>query len=61
MRFLCFKQFPLNIEQKFEFPYHLIYGERLLSVVVGVVNFSTDKPLDFHDTTISVSPSLFKI
>ena len=61
LRFFCFKQLPLNIEQKFEFLYHLIYGERLLSVVVGVVDFSADQPLDFHDTTFSVSPSLFKI
>ena len=33
MRF--FKQLPLNIKAKFEFSYHLIDGERLLSVVVG--------------------------
>ena len=25
-------------------------GEKLLSVVVGVVSFSAEKPLDFHDT-----------
>ena len=57
----CFKQLPLNIKQKFEFSYHLIDGERLLLVVVGVVSFSADKPLDFHDTTFLVSPSLFKV
>ena len=33
----CFKQLPLNIKQKFGFSYHSIDGERLLSVVVGVV------------------------
>ena len=59
--FLCFEQLPLNIKQKFEFPYHLNDGERLLSVVEGVVSFSVDKPLDIDDTTFSVSPSLFKV
>ena len=44
--FFCFKQLPLNFKQKFEFPYDLIDGERLLSVVVGVVSFSVDKPLE---------------
>ena len=58
--FFCFKQLPLNIKQKFEFLYHLIDGEKLLSVVVGVVRFSADKTLDFHDTTFSVIPDLFK-
>ena len=48
---LCFKQLPLNIKQKFESLYHLIDGERLLSILVGVVSFSVYKPLDFHDTT----------
>ena len=56
-----FKQRPLNIKQKFEFSYHLIIGERLLSVVVGVINFWVNKYLDFHDTTFSVSPSCFKV
>ena len=59
--FFCFKQLPLNIKQNFEFPYQLIDGERLLSVVVGVVNFSFDKPSSFHGTLFSVSPSLFKV
>ena len=27
-------------------------GERLLSVVVAVINFLANKPLDFHDTNI---------
>ena len=49
--FLCFKQLPLNVIQKFESPYHLIDGEKLLSAVVGVLSFSVDKPLAFHDTT----------
>ena len=61
LSFFCFKQLPLNTKQKFEFACHLIVGERLLSVVVGVVSFSTEKPLDFHDTIFSVSPSLFKL
>ena len=59
--FFCFKQVPLHIKQKFEFLCHLVDGGRLLSVVVGVVSFSSDKTLDFHDTTFSVSPSLFKV
>ena len=59
--FFCFKQLPLNIKQKFEFSYHLIHGEKLLSVVVRVVRFSAEKPLDFCDTTFSVSPSIFKV
>ena len=50
MRFL-FMQLHLNTKQKFEFPYHLIDGERLLSVVVGVVIFSADKPSDSHGAT----------
>ena len=36
--FFCFKQLPLNIKQNFEFSYHLIDGERLSSVVLGLVN-----------------------
>ena len=35
--------------------YHLIDRERLISMAVGVVSFSVDKSLDFHDTTFSVS------
>ena len=57
MRFFCFKQLPLNIKQKFESPYHLIDGERLLSVVVDLVSFSVDKHSDFHDTTFEALPS----
>ena len=56
-----FKQPPLNDKQKFESPYQLTDGERLLSVVVGVVSFLAEKPLDFHGTTFSVSPSLLKL
>ena len=44
--FFCFKQ---------------IDGEGLLLVVVAVAIFSVDKPLDFHDTTFSVSASLLKL
>ena len=51
-------ELALNTKQKF--PYHLIDGERLLSVVVGLGSFSADKPLDFHDKIFSVLPSLFK-
>ena len=29
--------------------------------MVRIVNFSSDKPLDFHDTIFSVSPDLFKV
>ena len=49
------------INKKFEFLYQLTYGERLVSEVVGVVCFSVGKPSDFHDTAMSVSPSLFKV
>ena len=49
------------MKQNFEFLYHLIDGERLLSVLVGTLRFSAEKPLDFHDTTFSVLPSLFKM
>ena len=59
LRFFSFKLLPSKIKQKFEISYHLIDGERLLSVVVGVVSFLADKS-DFHDTTFSVSPSLNK-
>ena len=46
--------------QKFDFSFYLIDGERLFSVVVGLVRFLVNKPLDFHDATFSVSPSLVK-
>ena len=59
--FLCFKQLNLNIKQMFEFLFHLIDGERLLSEVMGVSSFLVEKPLDFHDTTFSVLLSLFKV
>ena len=52
--FLYFKQLLLNTKEKFESLCNLIDGERLLSVAVGVVIFSVDKPLDFHGTTFSV-------
>ena len=55
------KQLPSNIKQKFKFLHHLIDEETLLTVVVGKVSFSFDKLLDFHDTTFSVSVSLFKV
>ena len=58
--FFCFKQLPLNTKEIFESPYHLIDGKRLLSVAVKVVSFLADKPLDFHNKTFSVSPSLLK-
>ena len=59
--FFGFKQLPLNTKQKFDFLYHLIDGEKLLSVVVGVLSFSTDKPLDFHDEIFLISPRPFKV
>ena len=40
-----FKQRPLNDKQKIGSPYQLTDGERLLSIVVTVVNFSADKYL----------------
>ena len=61
MRFVRFKQHPLNINHKFEFSYYLIDGERLLPVAPGIVRFSINKSLDFHDVTFSVLPSLFKV
>ena len=39
------------MKHKFEFSYHLIDGKRLLSVLVGVLHFLVNKPLDFHDGT----------
>ena len=56
----CIKQLSLNTKQNFGFPCYLIDGERLLSVVIGVVRFLADKLLDFHDTIFSVLPSLLK-
>ena len=55
--FFFFEQLPVNTKQKFEFPHRLIDGERLLSVVVGAVNFSAEKPLDFY-IIFSVLPSV---
>ena len=60
MRFFVLNIFP-QIIKKIEFPYHLIDGQRLLPAAVGVISFSVDKPLDFHDTIFSGSPSLFKV
>ena len=57
----CFKQLPLNIEQKFEFVYYSKKNKKQLSVVVGAVRFSADNPSNFYDTTFSVSPSLIKV
>ena len=41
MRFFCFKHLPLNPKEKFESPYHLIDGKRLLSVVAGLVSLDS--------------------
>ena len=49
------------MKEKSKFSYHLINWERLLSVVVRVACCSVDKPLDFHETTFSESPSIFKV
>ena len=57
----CFKQLSLSTKEKFESLYHLINRETLLSLEVGVVRFSADEPLHFHDTTFSVLPSIFKV
>ena len=59
--FFCFKQLLFNIRQKFESQYHLIDGERLLSLVVGEISFLVDIPLDLHDTTFLVFLGLFKL
>ena len=56
----CIKQLSLNTKQNLGFPYHLIDGERLLLVVVGVVRFLADKLLDFYDTIFSVLHSLLR-
>ena len=59
--FSFFNELPLITKQNFEFMYRLICGERLLSAVVGGVSFLAEKRLDFLDTILSVSPSLFKV
>ena len=50
----CFKKLPLNNKQKCTCSYHLIDAERLLSVGVGVISFSSDKISDFDDKAFSV-------
>ena len=57
----CFKQLPLNTKQNFESSCYLIVGKILLSVVVGVVSLSADKPLDFHYISFSLLLSVFKL
>ena len=59
--FFRFKQLPLNVKQRFEFSYHLIDGEGMVSVLVRIVRFLADKPLDFHNAIFSVSPIYFKV
>ena len=59
--FFCFKYVPSNFEKKIEFSYHLINGQRLLSVVVEVIIFSAGKSLDLHDITFSVLHNLFNV
>ena len=49
--FFCFKQFSVDIKQKFEPPYHLLVGEKPLSVVVWEASVLVEKPLDFYNTT----------
>ena len=61
MVFFWFQQLSLNTKQRFEFSYQLIDREILLSVVLEVVIFWSDKPSDFHDIIFSVLPSLFKV
>ena len=57
--FFCFKQLPLILNKIWIFV-PLIEGERLLSVVVGVVIFLAELP-DFNYSIFSLSPSLFKV
>ena len=56
-----FKQIPLNTKQIVLLPHCLIDGGRLLSVVIGLISFSVDKPLDFHDAIFTLSPGLSKV
>ena len=42
--FSYFKQVLLNTKQKFEPPYYVTVGERLLSEEVGITIFSVNKP-----------------
>ena len=49
-----FKQLPLNIIQKFEFSYHSIKGESLLSVVVGIVRLSDFQLFQYHQVFQSI-------
>ena len=51
MDLFSFKQLPLNIKQNFGFLYQIIDGERLISGGIGVLVFSSEKCLDFHDPT----------
>ena len=48
-------------EENFESSCHLNVGEKILSIVVGIVRFLDDKPLDFHDKAFSLLLSVFKI
>ena len=57
----CFEQLSLNTKQRFEFPWQLIVGERLLLGVIGVAMLSRDKPFKFHDIIYSVPDSPFNI
>ena len=45
--FFRFKQLPVNVKQRFEFSYHLIDGEGIISVLVRVVRFLADKTFRF--------------
>ena len=45
--FFRFKQLPLNVKKRFEFSYHLIDGEGIISVLVRVVRFLADKTFRF--------------
>ena len=61
LRFFFFLQVYLNIKDNFEYLYQSVDCKRLLSMVVGVVRSSCEKPLDIHDTTFSVLTILFKV
>ena len=57
----CFKYLPLIDRQKLEFSYHLINEKRRVLVVIEVVSFSADKPIDFHDIDFLVLQCLLKV
>ena len=51
----CFKQLPLTSRVIFELWIHLSFGTRVIPGVLVSSILSSDKPLDFHATTVSVT------